>query len=173
MSLIAGPTLWAERVTDEASTSERGGEHANPVQLARFRGDAPMKHLRWIGLLPLLLMLLQTCCSDFANAQSAAAVADNATNSAKNASELIGKLDQLVEQNRRLEKQNQELMAEINSLRQFLPKQLWLVQACRSHGTQRWVVFGQRERPSACFEGVHIALEQRVRGRFASAGRGR
>jgi len=110
-------------VTDEASTSERGGEHANPVQLARFHGDAPMKHLRWIGLLPLLLMLLQTCCSDFANAQSAAAVTDNATNSAQNASELIGKLDQLVEQNRRLEKQNQELMAEINSLRQFLAKE--------------------------------------------------
>jgi hypothetical protein len=123
VSLIAGPTLWAERVTNEASTSEREGEHANPLQLARFHGDAPMKHLRWIGILLLLLMLLQTCCSDFANAQSAAAVTDNATNTAKNASELIGKLDQLVEQNRRLEKQNQELMEEINALRQFLPKQ--------------------------------------------------
>jgi hypothetical protein len=123
VSLIAGPTPWAERVTNEASTSERGGEHANPLHLARFHGDAPMKHLRWIAILPLLLMLLQTCCWDFANAQSAAAATDNATNTAKNASELIGKLDQLVEQNRRLEKQNQELMAEINSLRQFLPKQ--------------------------------------------------
>src|SRR5260370_5148117 len=82
-----------------------------------------MKHLRWIGILPLLLMLLQTCCSDCANAQSAAAVTDNATNTAKDASKLIGKLDQLVEQNRRLEKQNQELMEEINALRRFLPKQ--------------------------------------------------
>jgi hypothetical protein len=76
-----------------------------------------------MSILPLLLMLLQTCCSDFANAQSAAAVTDNATNTAKNASDLIDKLDRLVEQNRQLEKQNQALMEEINSLRQFLPKQ--------------------------------------------------
>jgi hypothetical protein len=82
-----------------------------------------MKCLRWMGILPLSLMLLQTCCSDFANAQSPAAVTDNATDTAKKASDLIAKLDRLVEQNRQLEKQNQELMAEINSLRQFLPKQ--------------------------------------------------
>ena len=82
-----------------------------------------MKRLKWMGILPLLWMLFLTCCSDFANAQSAAAVTDNATNTAKNASDLIGKLDQLVEQNRQLEKQNQALMEEINSLRQFLPKQ--------------------------------------------------
>ena len=82
-----------------------------------------MKRASWMGIVPLLLMLLQACCSDFANAQSASAVTDNATNTAKDVSELIGKLDRLVEQNRQLEKQNQELMAEINSLRQFLPKQ--------------------------------------------------
>jgi hypothetical protein len=123
VSLIVGPTLWAERVTNEASTSERSGEHTNPVQLARFHGDAPMKHLRWMGILSLSLMLFQDCCPNFANAQSPAALTDNATDTAKNASDLIGKLDRLVEQNRRLEKQNQELMAEINSLRQFLPKQ--------------------------------------------------
>jgi hypothetical protein len=82
-----------------------------------------MKRPKWMGILPLLWMLFLTCGSDFANAQSAAAVTDNATNTAKNAPDLIGKLDRLVEQNRQLEKQNQELMAEINALRQFLPKQ--------------------------------------------------
>jgi hypothetical protein len=82
-----------------------------------------MKRPKWMGILPLLWMLFLTCGSDFANAQSAAAVTDNATNTAKNASDLIDKLDRLVEQNRQLEKQNQALMEEINSLRQFLPKQ--------------------------------------------------
>jgi hypothetical protein len=82
-----------------------------------------MKRLRWIGVLPLLLMLLQACSSDFANAQSTAAVTDNATNTAKNASDLLSKLDLLVEQNRQLENQNHELMNQINSLRQFLAKQ--------------------------------------------------
>lgn len=48
--------------------------------------------------------------AQFAQAQTGAPVADAATSSAKNASELIGKLDQLVEQNRQLEKQNKELI---------------------------------------------------------------
>src|SRR6201987_4579656 len=82
-----------------------------------------MKRLRWIGILPVLLILLQACCSDFVNAQSTAAVTDNAANTAKNASDLLGKLDLLVEQNHQLEKQNHELMEQINSLRQFLAKQ--------------------------------------------------
>src|SRR5580692_6940522 len=120
---MTGPTRWTELTTNEASGSQRGGEPANHSHMARFYGDAPMKRPKWMSILPLLLMLLQTCCSDFANAQSAAAVTDNATNTAKNASDLIDKLDRLVEQNRQLEKQNQALMEEINSLRQFLPKQ--------------------------------------------------
>jgi len=95
----------------------------NPPHPARFHGNMHMKSLRWFGILPLLLIMLHACVTDFANAQSTAAVTDNATDTAKNASELIGKLDRLVEQNRRLEKQNQELMEEINALRQFLPKQ--------------------------------------------------
>src|ERR1700757_1489048 len=104
---MAVPTLWAERVTNEASTSEGADEHAHPPYLSRFQGEGPMKCLRWTGILPLSLMLLQTCSSDFANAQSPAAVTDNAADVAKNASDLIGKLDRLVEQNRQLEKQNQ------------------------------------------------------------------
>lgn len=82
-----------------------------------------MNRLRWIGIFSLLSMLLQAFHSDFANAQNPVAVTDNATETAKNASNLIGKLDRLVEQNRQLEKQNQELMEEINALRQILPTQ--------------------------------------------------
>jgi len=120
---MAGPTLWAERMTNEASTSERAGERAHLPHPARVHGDAAMNRPRWIGIFPLLLMFLQAFLSDFASAQSPAAVTDNATDTAKNASALIEKLNQLVNQNRRLEKQNQELMEEINALRQFLPKQ--------------------------------------------------
>jgi hypothetical protein len=115
--------LLAEGLTNEAIGSGRGGERANLSHVARFYRDAPMKRPKWMGIFPLLGILFMTCWSDFANAQSAAAVTDNATNTAKNASVLIEKLDRLVEQNRQLEKQNQALMEEINSLRQFLPKQ--------------------------------------------------
>jgi hypothetical protein len=83
-----------------------------------------MKCFRWMAMSRHSLMLLAVaCCSSFAHAQTPAPVTDAATTSAKNASELLGKLDQLVEQNRQLEKQNQELMNQINSLRQFLAKQ--------------------------------------------------
>jgi hypothetical protein len=59
----------------------------------------------------------------FAHAQSVAPVTENAAESAKAATELLNKIDLLVQHNRDLEKQNQELMEEINSLRQFLAKQ--------------------------------------------------
>jgi hypothetical protein len=120
---MAGPTLLAEGLANEASGSEKGDARSNLSQRARFCGDASMKRPKWIGMVALLWMLFLTCSSDCANAQSSAAVTDSATNSAKNASDLIDKLDRLVEQNRQLEKQNQALMEEINSLRQFLPKQ--------------------------------------------------
>jgi len=120
---MAGPTLLAEGLTNEASESEKGDAPPKLSQRARFYGDASMNRPKWVGILALVWMLFLTCCSDCANAQSSVAVTDSATNTAKNASDLIDKLDRLVEQNRQLEKQNQALMEEINSLRQFLPKQ--------------------------------------------------
>jgi len=52
---------------------------------------------------------------------------ENSVTTVQNASEALTKLDQLVEQNRQLEKQNQELMNQISSLRQFLAKQSGVV----------------------------------------------
>jgi hypothetical protein len=70
-----------------------------------------------------VLAFAVVCSAQFAQAQTAAPVTDAATSSAKNASELISKVDQLVEQNRRLEKQNKELIEQINVLREFLGRQ--------------------------------------------------
>jgi hypothetical protein len=71
----------------------------------------------------LVLAFAAVCYAPYAQAQTAAPVTDAATSSAKNASELIGKVDQLVEQNHQLEKQNKELIEQINALREFLARQ--------------------------------------------------
>jgi hypothetical protein len=70
-----------------------------------------------------LILLVVTCCSNCADAQAPVQITDAATNTAKNVSDLLGKLDQLVEQNHQLEQQNKQLMDQINTLRQFLAKQ--------------------------------------------------
>jgi hypothetical protein len=64
------------------------------------------------------ISLARASCSHFANSQTQVPQTDNST-----ASEVLKKLDQLVEQNRQLEKQNQELMDQIVSYRQVLAKQ--------------------------------------------------
>ena len=71
----------------------------------------------------LVLMFAVVCYPQFAQAQTPTPLTDAATSSAKNASELIGKLDQLVEQKHQLEKQNKDLMEQIQALREFLAKQ--------------------------------------------------
>lgn len=68
-------------------------------------------------------LIVLAVCGSLACAQGGVPVTENAAETAKSASELLNKIDLLVEHNRRLEKQNQELMEEINSLRQFLAKQ--------------------------------------------------
>jgi len=62
-------------------------------------------------------------CDRVVSAQTAPAVTDNVTADAKTAAELLTKLDQLVEKNQQLEKQNHELIDEINALRQYLAQQ--------------------------------------------------
>ena len=63
-----------------------------------------------------LILLIVICCSWVANAQTP----QPDSGSTKNTSELLRALDQLVEQNRQLEKQNHDLMGQIESLRQGL-----------------------------------------------------
>lgn len=58
-----------------------------------------------------------------AYAQTGPPGTDSDTSDAKTAAELLTKLDQLVEKNQQLEKQNHELIDEINTLRQFLAQQ--------------------------------------------------
>lgn len=58
-----------------------------------------------------------------ARAQTGPPVTDDATKGAKTAAELLAILDQLVEKNQQLEKQNHELIDEINALRQYLAQQ--------------------------------------------------
>jgi hypothetical protein len=77
-----------------------------------------------LKLLKSLLMLLAMAgSSDFANPQTPASQLDNPTAPSQNASELLKTLDRLAEQNRQLEKQNQELMNQIVSFRQILTRQ--------------------------------------------------
>ena len=70
------------------------------------------------------LLLLVGCCACLVNAQVATQQQGQATTDANNPSELLRTLDQLVEQNERLEKQNRELVDQITSLRQVLEKEV-------------------------------------------------
>jgi len=72
----------------------------------------------------LLLLLLAAAGSGVANSQTAASQADNQSAKTQSSSELLKTLDQLVEQNARLEKQNRQLMDQIQSIRQSLGKQV-------------------------------------------------
>jgi len=71
----------------------------------------------------LLTLSVFASCLDRANAQTLASQADSAGADTPNTSELLKKLDQLVEQNGKLEKQNRELIDQIESLRRFLTQQ--------------------------------------------------
>jgi hypothetical protein len=80
--------------------------------------------ISWIARTRLFLSFTMfAVCVGLACAQGRVPITENATETAKTASELLKKIDLLVEHNRQLEKQNQELMDEINSLREFLAKQ--------------------------------------------------
>ena len=78
----------------------------------------------WMELFKFLLMLFALAgSSDFANSQIPASQLDNPTAPNQSASESVKTLDPLAEQNRQLEKQNQELMNQIVSFRQILTRQ--------------------------------------------------
>ena len=76
----------------------------------------------WKELFKFILILTAVAtCSGFASSQTPGPQSDSADN--QNASEVLKKLDQLVEHNRQLEEQNRELMDQIISYRQALIKQ--------------------------------------------------
>src|SRR6266576_6291041 len=83
-----------------------------------------MKFSKAIATLRVFLILfVATFCSGLANAQSATPQEDSTNSDATAPPQLLHALDKLVEQNRQLEKQNRELMDQIDSLRQVLAKQ--------------------------------------------------
>jgi len=69
------------------------------------------------------ILLAALCCSSLAKAQSTAAQTGSAQTDVNSPAAVLHALDQVVEQNRQLEKQNHELMDQIESLRQVLAKQ--------------------------------------------------
>jgi hypothetical protein len=71
-----------------------------------------------------LSIVALAACGNLARAQGSAPVTESATETAKAASELLNKIDRLVAHNRELEEQNRQLLVEINSLRQFLAKEM-------------------------------------------------
>jgi hypothetical protein len=74
----------------------------------------------------LLILFALAGSSDLANSQIPASQLDNPTAPNQNASESAKTLDRLAEQNRQLEKQNQELMNQIVSFVRFSQDKLSL-----------------------------------------------
>ncbi len=70
-----------------------------------------------------LILFLATWCLSLAIAQSTTPQTGSANTDTQNPSQLLHALDQLVEQNGQLEKQNRDLMNQITSMRQVLAKQ--------------------------------------------------
>src|SRR3954447_18476109 len=69
------------------------------------------------------ILLGALCCSSLARAQSTAAQTNSLQTDVNSPAAVLHALDQVVEQNRPLEKQNQQLMDQIETLRQVLEKQ--------------------------------------------------
>jgi TolA-binding protein len=70
--------------------------------------------------LALLMLCLVADCSRLVNAQNATSQRVNVDGTAQNTSDLLRTLDRLVQQNEQLEKQNRELMDQVQSLRHVL-----------------------------------------------------
>jgi len=69
------------------------------------------------------ILLAAICCSGLARGQSVTAQTDSTQTDVNSPGAMLRALDQVVEQNRQLEKHNRELMDQIESLRQVLAKQ--------------------------------------------------
>ena len=79
-----------------------------------------MGSYRWCARSSVLsISLVVACCTCLANGQ-ATPQEEHATNASGDSSQALHAIDQLVDQNRRLEQQNRELMDQIDSLRRTL-----------------------------------------------------
>lgn len=83
-----------------------------------------MTRASWIVALWILrLALLSATCTNYANAQSAPKVDNSSASSTESAADTLKTIDQLVEQNRKLEQQNQELLDQLEKLRAVIARQ--------------------------------------------------
>src|SRR5215469_16256366 len=83
-----------------------------------------MTRASWIATLWILqLVLVPATCANYANAQSAPKADDGSPSSTESAVDALKTIDQLVEQNRKLEQQNQELMNQLEKLRAVIARQ--------------------------------------------------
>jgi len=93
-----------------------------------------MKQADWRTTLKFLLISFAIAsCSVTAHSQTATPEANHSTTGAQSVSEVLKTIDRLVEGNRQLEKQNRELVDQIEALRQVLAKQA----AGRTDATQK------------------------------------
>src|SRR5580704_4961487 len=83
-------------------------------------GDALNRPAVIAALRTLLVLLVVAHASPSLIAQSAEVAAQTET---KKPADVLNAIDQLIEQNRKLEQQNRELMQQINSLRQSIANQ--------------------------------------------------
>src|SRR5581483_7742028 len=83
-------------------------------------GDILNKPALTATLHSVLVLFVVVPASQVLNAQPAEGATQTET---KKASDVLNVIDQLIEQNRKLEQQNRELMEQINSLRQSVAKQ--------------------------------------------------
>jgi hypothetical protein len=94
-----------------------------------------------------IVLLAAISCSSLAKAQSTSAQTAGAQTDVNSPAATLHALDQVVEQNRQLEKQNRELMEQIESLRQVLAKQASLTGATGTETAPKTEAPATAERP--------------------------
>jgi hypothetical protein len=77
----------------------------------------------WREVRKVLVLLALASCSHFATSQAQVPQANIPAADTENAAEVLQKIDRLLEQNRQLEEQNQELIGQIETLRRTLAQQ--------------------------------------------------
>jgi len=89
-----------------------------------MRTHVVMTRASWIAAFWILeLVLLSATCAKYANAQSSQKANNNPPSSTESTADTLRTIDQLVEQNRKLEQQNQELMNQLQKLRAVIARQ--------------------------------------------------